>query len=71
VDQVPDIDEVGITTDLKGSLILQANQVQDYLHQSRQMHQMYLWDFVTHVDKRKIGRQQEEEYEADEQMGDL
>jgi hypothetical protein len=35
------------------------------------MHQMCLWDFVTHVDKRKIGRQQEEEYEADEQTGDL
>jgi len=32
---------------------------------------MCLWDFVTHVDKQRIGRQREEEYEADEQMGNL
>ncbi|KAG1734238.1 uncharacterized protein EDB91DRAFT_1251022 [Suillus paluster] len=71
VEQALDVDEVGITTDQKGLLIPKANQVKDYHLRSQELQGMCLWDFVAHVEKRKINKCSQAYLDEEDHVDDL
>lgn len=70
-EQVLDVDEVGITTDQEGVLVPKANQVQNYHLRSKELQGTCLWDFIAHVEKRKISKHSQAHLDEDDDADDL